>query len=67
LSLIKFKERDEMVEVLGSWRSKVEFNMEKNRDQRLRYHYKERYDFRKNLIDWDYQMGLREWAPIINF
>lgn len=24
-------------------------------DQRLRAHYKERYDFRRNLIDWDYQ------------
>lgn len=36
----------------------------KIRDQRLRYHYKERYDFRTNLIDWDYQMNLREYVNL---
>ena len=32
-----------------------------------RYHYKTRYDFRLNLVDWDYQMNLKEYAPIIHF
>lgn len=41
--------------------------MEKHRDTRLRRHFKERYDFRKNLTDWDYQFGgLREFGPFIN-
>lgn len=37
------------------------------RDNRLRYHYKDRYDVRANMIDWDYQMELREDAPVIHF
>ena len=32
-----------------------------------RYHYKERYDYRRNLTDWDYQMGLKAQAPIVHF
>ncbi|KAL4428975.1 hypothetical protein ABPG74_011171 [Tetrahymena malaccensis] len=64
---VKFKERDELSDIVNSWHSKIPFTMEKHRDQRLRYHYKERYDFRKNLIDWDYQMGLKDFASIIHF
>jgi dynein assembly factor 3 len=54
LSLLKYKQRDELEEVVKSWYSKVPFDIEKYRDQRLRYHYKERYDYRLNMIDWDY-------------
>lgn len=25
-----------------------------------------RYDFRKNLVDWDYSMSVKEWAAIIH-
>jgi dynein assembly factor 3 len=64
---LKFKDRDEMVEVVRSWHSSVPFQVEKLRDQRLRYIYKTRYDFRKNLVDWDYQMLLRDFAPIIHY
>lgn len=53
-SELRYKDRDEVVDSVKSWSSKIPFPMEKHRDQRLRYHYKERYDFRKNLIDWDY-------------
>jgi dynein assembly factor 3 len=28
-------------------------------DHRVRHHYGERFDFRKNLIDWDYQEHVR--------
>lgn len=28
-------------------------------DHRVRHHYGERFDFRKNLIDWDYQSHVR--------
>ncbi len=58
LSLLKYKERDELEDVLKSWYSKTPFDIEKYRDQRLRYHYKERYDYRLNLIDWDYNMDV---------
>lgn len=33
---VKFKERDEMMDVIRSWSSKIPFTMEKHRDQRLR-------------------------------
>lgn len=29
----------------------------------MRYHYKERYDARVNLADWDYHWGLAKLAP----
>ena len=28
------------------------------REDRLRYKYKERYDFKDNLVDWDHQMNM---------
>lgn len=46
---------------------KTQFDMEKLRDNKLRYLYKERYDYRANLVDWDYNMLLIPWAPIIHF
>lgn len=36
------------------------FDVEDLRDQRLRAHFAERYDFRKNVIDWDYSMQLKD-------
>jgi dynein assembly factor 3 len=29
--------------------------------------FKDRYDYRTNLVDWDYNMLLTEYAPIIHF
>lgn len=46
---------------------KVDFDIVKLRDQRLRYMFKQRYDYRANLVDWDYSMLLTEYAPIIHF
>lgn len=37
---------------------KLEFDIVKLRDQRLRFMFKERYDYRANLVDWDYSMLL---------
>lgn len=65
LSLLKFKERDELEDVFKSWSSKVPFDIEKYRDQRLRYHYKERYDYRLNMIDWDYQMDIAKFVGFV--
>lgn len=46
---------------------KVDFDMEKLRDQKLRYLFKERYDYRANLVDWDYNANLIGVAPIVHF
>ena len=59
---LKFKEKDDLVDIFKSWSSKVPFKMQELRDQRLRYHYKDRYDFRTNLIDWDYTMNLKDFV-----
>ena len=41
--------------------------MEQLRDQRCRYLYGKRYDYRQNLIDWDYQMGMKPVAPVCHW
>jgi len=64
-SLLNFKDKDELIEILASYDVKCQFDLEKYRDDRLRYMYKDRYDYRENLSDWDYQMNLREFAPVI--
>ena len=51
---ISYKEIDELVDIFKSWSSKVKFDMELHRDTRCRYLYGKRYDYRANLIDWDY-------------
>lgn len=60
---LKYKDRDLLVECFRSWHSKIEFNMEELRDRRLRHHYKERYDYRNNLIDFDYTWNFKNVAP----
>jgi hypothetical protein len=32
----------------------------------MRGHFKERYDHRRNLVDWDYNMNMRDYAPHVN-
>merc|ERR1711976_171536 len=64
---LKFKDRDDLVDIFKSWSSKTEFNMEDARDRRLRYHYKERYDYRSNLIDWDYVWNMKPDFGVIHY
>lgn len=64
LSLLTYKEKDDLVEIFKSYDSKFEYEIEKYRDDRLRFMYKERYDVRENLIDWDYHMKLRNYVII---
>lgn len=66
-SLLKHRDRDEIEEVMQSWRSSVPFDIGTLRDTRLRAHYKERYDHRVNLIDWDYQWHVKTFAPQMHF
>lgn len=53
-----------MEDVLKTYLKRVPFDVEKLRDQRLRHHFAERYDFRKNACDWDYQFHLKEKVSI---
>mmetsp|Transcript_10524 Transcript_10524/g.20225 ORF Transcript_10524/g.20225 Transcript_10524/m.20225 type:complete len:289 (-) Transcript_10524:11-877(-) len=66
-SLLKHKDRDEIEEVMQAWRLAVPFDIGSLRDTRLRAHYKERYDHRVNLIDWDYQWHVKLLGPQIHF
>mmetsp|Transcript_910 Transcript_910/g.1613 ORF Transcript_910/g.1613 Transcript_910/m.1613 type:complete len:524 (-) Transcript_910:325-1896(-) len=67
-SQLKFKEKDEMVDILRSYTRKQDYNMDAAWDWRCRKFYGERYDHLKNLVDWDYHMRLRETgASIIHF
>lgn len=61
---LKFKDRDEMEEIFSSYYKKHPFDMEKLRDQRLRHHFAERYDFRGNAIDWDFNFSARDLVRI---
>ena len=64
LKFLKYKERDLIIERLEFWKSLINdsnFLIEKcfeYRDNRLRFLYKERYDYRKNLIDADFVWGI---------
>ena len=55
LEQLSFKDRDEMEEIFSSYLKKHPFDMERLRDQRLRHHFADRYDFRRNAVDWDFQ------------
>jgi dynein assembly factor 3, axonemal len=53
-STLKFKERDELEDVLSGYLLAHKYDIESLRDQRMRAHFKERYDHRRNLVDWNY-------------
>ena len=63
---LKFKDRDEIEDIFSSWYSNHNYDIEKLRDQRLRAHFKERYDFRKNMCDWDFGFNLEKVAPMLS-
>lgn len=63
---LRFKERDEIEEIFSSYLKRHPFDMEKLRDHRLRHHFADRYDFRRNAVDWDYQFGIRLMAPHVH-
>jgi len=52
-SLLKFKEIDNLELALRQWRLDVKFDLDLFHEHRLRGLFKERYDFRNNLCDWD--------------
>uniref|UniRef100_A0A061R8M2 Dynein assembly factor axonemal-like n=1 Tax=Tetraselmis sp. GSL018 TaxID=582737 RepID=A0A061R8M2_9CHLO len=59
ISLLKYEERDLVAAALKSCSRKTQYDMAQSWDARLRRHFGERYDFRQNLVDWDYHMQLQ--------
>jgi len=64
---LKSKQRDELDAFLRTCRDGAPCDMAAWRDQRCRNHYGTRFDFRNNLIDWDYQAVIRPSAGCIHF
>lgn len=62
LSLLSYKDKDDLAEIFATYDLKVDFDVEKYRDDRLRFMYKDRYDVRENLIDWDHNMKMRHFV-----
>ncbi|KAG7398247.1 Dynein assembly factor 3, axonemal [Phytophthora boehmeriae] len=60
LSHLKMRTQDDLVDTFRSWFQKVKFDVDALRDHRLRHYYEVRYDYRDNLIDWDYTMNLKK-------
>ena len=63
---LKFKDRDDIEDIFSSYHIKHPFDIEQLRDTRIRAHYKERYDYRRNLVDWDYQFGIKDFTKTVN-
>jgi len=67
LTHLKFKDRDILQDIFKGWDKAVPFDIEQLRDQRCRGYYRERYDYRKNLMDYDYQTFVKQFAGIIHW
>ena len=63
---LRFQERDLLLEIFSFYKSGV-FDCEKLRDQRLRGFYKNRFEVRKNLLDWNFQFCLKKVIPHIHW
>ena len=69
-SLLKFKEKDALMDVFRSWSGHISnnFDEKERRDRRLRKYYDDRFDHRKNVVDWDYHMRLdAAGAGVVHF
>jgi len=67
LDHLKFKDRDVLHEVFRGWRADAPFDVEALREQRCRGYYRDRYDYRKNMMDMDYVTHIKNKAGIINW
>ena len=67
ISNLKFKEKDQLDNIIYNWKKSKNFKIFDLWDNRLRKHYGNRYDVRDNLIDWDYHMnGIKDNNSIIH-
>jgi len=55
-----------METVFSSYMKEHQFDVEKLRDHRLRGHFKERYEHRRNLVDWDYNFGVKDFSKTVH-
>ncbi|POM77093.1 Hypothetical protein PHPALM_5577, partial [Phytophthora palmivora] len=60
ISHLKMRTHDDLIDSFRSWFQIVKFDVDSLRDHRLRHYYEVRYDYRDNLIDWDYTMNLKK-------
>lgn len=60
ISNLSFREIEDISQIIIAYDLRVPFDIEKYRDDRLRFHFKERYDYRENLVDWDYVYKLKD-------
>ncbi|KAL4108763.1 hypothetical protein PRIC1_000472 [Phytophthora ramorum] len=60
ISHLKMRSHDDLIDTFRSWFQNVKFDVDTLRDHRLRHYYEVRYDYRDNLIDWDYTMNLKK-------
>lgn len=67
LTHLKFKDRDILQDLFKGWDQAVPFDIEALRDQRCRGYYRDRYDYRKNLMDSDYTTYVKPVAGIIHW
>jgi len=67
LTHLKFRDRDVLQDIFKGWSKDVPFDVEALREQRCRGYYRERFDYRKNLMDFDYQTHIKPKAGIINW
>ncbi|EPR64681.1 hypothetical protein TGDOM2_271315 [Toxoplasma gondii GAB2-2007-GAL-DOM2] len=67
LSHLKHRQRDEIQEVMTAWHPAVQFDVDALREQRLRHCYGQRFDYKVNLMDWNYQMNLSPMVPILHW
>jgi len=67
LSHMKFKDRDILQDIFKGWDQSIPFDIEALRDQRCRGYYRDRYETRKNVMDWDYTTYIKECAGIIHW
>ena len=62
----KHSAAEKLQKVFQTWNEKIPFDTVGLRDKRLRSLYKDRYDFRRNIIDWDYQEIVKPLSSIIH-
>lgn len=67
LSKLKYRERDDIADCLRTWSRAVPFDMALAREHRQRKFFAERYDARHDVADWDYNMRLKDVAPIVRY
>ena len=63
---LKYQDRDDLEDIFSSYLKVHAFDIEQLRDTRIRAHYGSRYDHKRNLVDWDYNMSLKDFAPLVH-